>query len=138
VFEKQTGISTMVAIKGDPVRVTGQTATHCFRIVQEALTNAAKHSKTKSAEVEMVFSKNTLTINVHDFGNGMPQAKKGVRPGLGFIAMRERAEILGGALSTSSTPGAGTTVSLTMPLQQEDQIDIAETENLREALTGKS
>jgi signal transduction histidine kinase len=129
VFERQTGIRTTAVIKGEAVRITGQPATHCFRVVQEALNNAAKHSGTKTAEVEMIFAGGTLTVNVHDFGSGMAHAKKGGQPGLGLIAMRERAEILCGKLQVRSVPDAGTTVSLSMPLRQDDVLpDIAENE----------
>ena len=129
VFERQTGIRTLAIVKGAPVRITGQPATHCFRIVQEALNNAAKHSGTKSAEVEMIFGAGTLTINIRDFGSGMASAKKGSQPGLGLIAMRERAEILSGKLQVVSAAGAGATVSLRIPLRQEDPLpEIAEKE----------
>ena len=120
VFERQTGIRTVTVIKGPAVRITGQPATHCFRIVQEALNNSAKHSGAKSAEIEMLFSTGTLTINVKDFGTGMNLSRKESRPGLGLIAMRERAEILCGHLEITSSPKNGTTVSLTMPLDQSE------------------
>src|SRR6185312_8575250 len=55
LFQKQTGIGTTLDIDGDIQRITGQAAIHCFRIVQEALNNAVKHGKTKSAEVRLNF-----------------------------------------------------------------------------------
>jgi signal transduction histidine kinase len=121
VFQRQTGLSTRVVVHGQPVRITGQPAIHCFRIVQEALNNAAKHAGTKSAEVEMIFDSATLTVSVRDFGQGMAPTKHLNKRGLGLIAMRERAELLGGSLDISSTPGAGTLVTLVMPLRQEDR-----------------
>ena len=48
LFEKQTGIATTLDVKGEVQRITGQAAIHCFRIVQEALNNAAKHAQRKS------------------------------------------------------------------------------------------
>ncbi len=122
IFQRQTGIQTSAFVRGQATRITGQQAIHCFRIVQEALNNAAKHSGTKRAEVEMIFSADTLTLNVRDFGHGMVQPKKGSKPGLGLIAMRERAELLSGTLRISSVPNAGTAVSLVMPLRLEDQV----------------
>ncbi len=119
VFERQTGIPTTAIVKGTPVRITGQPAIHCFRIVQEALNNAAKHSHTATAEVEMIFSPDALTVKVKDSGCGMVQSKKS-NPGLGLIAMRERAELLGASLNFSPTPSGGTTVDLRIPLRQED------------------
>lgn len=121
VFQRQTGIQTTAIIKGEPVRITGQPATHCFRIVQEALNNAAKHSGTKLAEVEVNFSSDALTINVRDFGHGMARDKIS-KPGLGLIAMHERADLVGGQLKISSVTDAGTTVSLTMPLRRDPQL----------------
>lgn len=119
VFQRQTGIETVAHVSGDPVRVTGQPAIHCFRIVQEALNNAARHSATKTAEVSMEFSPDLLTVRVKDFGKGMPAQKKNGKLGLGLIAMRERAELLHGELEVSSVPNTWTMVSLTIPLPEE-------------------
>ncbi len=139
VFQRQTGIKTEARVRGKALRITGQPAIHCFRIVQEALNNAAKHSGTKRAEIEMIFSSATLTVSVRDFGCGMTPAKKRSKPGLGLIAMRERAELLSGTLNLVSAVGVGTTVSLTMPLQQEDHVSEAiEQETMGEVVSWKS
>jgi signal transduction histidine kinase len=118
LFQKQTGIQADVKVSGAPLRITGQPAIHCFRIVQEALNNAAKHAKTKTAEVTLTFSNRTaLTITVRDHGIGIvqePKAKK--KLGLGLIAMQERAELLGGTLKVRPAPDVGTLVTLTIPL----------------------
>lgn len=120
VFQRQTGIQTGVQIAGEPVRITGQPAIHCFRIVQEALTNAAKHSGSKRAKVDLDFMPHLLKLTIKDFGRGLETPKKGDRPGLGLIAMRERAELLDARFDVSSEPNAGTTVSLEMPLKYEE------------------
>jgi signal transduction histidine kinase len=120
VFERQNGIRTSVKITGVPVRITGQPAIHCFRIVQEALTNTVKHSGSKRAEVELDFSPHILRLTVRDFGRGIVTNKKGDRPGLGLVAMRERAELLDAKLEISSEPNFGTTVALAMPLRYEE------------------
>jgi signal transduction histidine kinase len=121
VFQRQTGIEVTTVIQGEPVRITGQRATHCFRIVQESLNNVAKHAWTKAAGVEMIFSPGLLVVNVKDNGRGLPQSKDPGKRGLGLIAMQERAELLGGKLKIDSEPGHGTTISLTMPLPQGDR-----------------
>jgi signal transduction histidine kinase len=118
VFERQAGIRTAVSISGDTVRITGQPAIHCFRIVQEALTNAAKHAATTEAEVGVIFSADTVTIRVRDFGRGMAQTHN-EKPGLGLIAMQERADLIGGSLKILSAPLSGTTVSLVMPIRTD-------------------
>jgi signal transduction histidine kinase len=119
VFERQTGIHTAVKITGEVSLVTGPCATHCFRILQEALTNVAKHSGSKSAEVELDFTREEVTLTVNDFGGGLPAAKKKQRPGLGLIAMHERAELVNGELKIISRPNSGTTVWLRVPLNAE-------------------
>jgi signal transduction histidine kinase len=121
VFERQTGIQTVAHVFGDSIPITGQPAIHCFRIVQEALNNAAKHSGTKKAEVDMIFAPGTLTVKVKDYGRGMLQHKKGSTPGLGLIAMRERAELIGGDLQITSVPNEGSTLTLSMPVRQPEQ-----------------
>jgi signal transduction histidine kinase len=120
VFQKQTGIETAAVVEGTPVRVTGQLAINCFRIMQEALNNAAKHSGTKRAEVRIWFQPELLTLSIRDFGTGLPLVKKGTEPGLGLIAMRERASIVGGQLKIDSVPNVGTTVSVEVPFPAEE------------------
>ncbi len=137
VFTKQTGITTKVAIHGVPARITGQPATHCFRIVQEALNNAAKHSGTKTALVDMTFSADMLTLKVQDFGCGLPETRKPSQRGLGLIAMRERAELLGGKVSVHSEPGEGTTLTLEIPLDRKGALKAGEEDKEREAISSK-
>jgi signal transduction histidine kinase len=120
LFQKQTSIQTTLNVTGDIQRITGKAAIHCFRIVQEALNNAAKHAKTKSAEVDLEFSPNRLTIRVRDFGIGIVQDRRSRPSGLGLIAMQERAELLKGNLRVGSDPGGGAVVSLDLPLPQEE------------------
>ncbi|MBV9497996.1 MAG: sensor histidine kinase [Acidobacteriaceae bacterium] len=126
IFQRQTGIQTKVVVHGIPIRIVGQSAIHCFRIIQEALNNAAKHSGSRSAEVEMIFAPETLMVSVRDSGQGMTQEKNPEKRGLGLIAMRERAELLGGQLEIYSMPNAGTAVTLSMPLQHD--VRLAEVE----------
>ena len=139
VFEKQTGIETTATISGSAVRITGQPAIHCFRIVQEALNNAAKHSGTKRAEVSMNFRAADVELAVKDFGHGVKAGKNKEALGLGLIAMRERAELVNGKLDFTSSPDTGTTIRVRMPIKQEDLTpDEAEQENKEEVLSGKN
>jgi signal transduction histidine kinase len=137
VFTKQTGIVTTVMVHGVPVRITGQLASNCFRIVQEALNNAAKHSGSKTALIDMAFTPSTLTLLIKDFGRGLPQVKKPEQRGLGFIAMRERAELVGGNLEIHSDPGEGTTLKLVIPLDRtKPAVKTGEQDKLTESITG--
>jgi signal transduction histidine kinase len=127
-FERQNGIAIKVTVIGHATRIVGQTAIHCFRIVQEALNNAAKHSGTKRAEVTLTFSEDELMVAVRDFGHGIAQTRTPQSRGLGLIAMRERAELLGGHIDMSSVPEAGTLVELVVPLHRETLAEPAQPE----------
>jgi len=120
LFQKQTGIETRVSFEGEVVRITGKPAIHCFRIVQEALNNAVKHSKTKTAEVKARFGGGRLVLEVRDNGVGISRDRKSHVPGLGMVAMQERAEMLFGQLTVKRDPAGGTVVTLNIPLPQPD------------------
>jgi signal transduction histidine kinase len=85
-----------------------------YRIVTEALTNAARHADARRARVS-ISAGDALRIEVCDDGHGIGDL--GVHPsGVGLTSMRRRAEALGGDLAVSSTTG-GTTVTATLPLR---------------------
>lgn len=131
VFSRQSGIETRVEVTGEPFRITGPPAINCFRIVQEALTNASKHARTKVAQVRLDFTPKHLMIEIQDSGVGIVQDKRTRKPGLGLIAMQERAELLGGKLHVDRGLSGGTTVTLEVPLPLADRV--AEEEFAQEA-----
>jgi len=83
-----------------------------FRVAQEALQNAARHSAARQIAVELGTNKN-LTLAVVDDGIGFDMDQKAA--GLGLISMRERAEVIGGRLTIRTAPGAGTRVEVAVP-----------------------
>jgi PAS domain S-box-containing protein len=91
-----------------------------YRIVQEAITNARKHSEATEIVVAVDEQHDGFVLRVTDNGVGFHVTTKTPRAGhLGLVAMRERAELAGGTLRTESEPGRGTTVELWIP--REDQ-----------------
>ncbi len=94
-----------------------QTEQALFRVAQEALANVARHSGATRAEVDLIYTADTLTLVVADDGRGFDTAQD---PGEGFglQSMRERTERLGGSLSIESTPGKGTKVACVCPLDR--------------------
>jgi signal transduction histidine kinase len=112
VFERQTGIA--VRYRGPaaaPVLEPGR-AIHVFRILQEALNNAARHAGVNEVTVEL--HDNPLRLRVAVAGPGFaPVAMAGKAPGVGLAGMRERAAILGGTLRIEST--GGTRITLEVP-----------------------
>lgn len=113
VIEKQTGIRIIYEKTGSPYSVGGDPAVHVYRVLQEALNNMARHSGAKQAWVGLRFAANRLELEVEDRGLGFNA--DGPRLGLGLIAMRERAELLGGTLSLERPEGGGTRVRLQVP-----------------------
>ena len=90
--------------------------TGLFRIVQEALNNVVRHASARRVSVAVEIGTASITTTVADDGIGFdPQARAILSRRLGLTSMRERAEVLGGTLAISSRPGAGTTVSVTVP-----------------------
>jgi PAS domain S-box-containing protein len=90
-----------------------------FRVVQEALTNMIKHSRTRQASVSARKDLNGITVTIADMGVGFDVervlARKTPKRGLGLAAMDERVRMLGGKLDLQSSPDAGTRLSLIIP-----------------------
>jgi signal transduction histidine kinase len=86
-----------------------------FRIVQEALTNVARHAGKATATVRLTYGDRELTVQVEDDGRG-PQARTATERGTGIVGMRERATALGGDLETGPLPGGGFRVRARLPL----------------------
>ncbi len=89
-----------------------------FRIAQEALANAGRHSGASQAAITLRCEHGAVTLQVVDNGRGFAPAPA---RGFGLESMRQRAATLGGALTVTSKPGEGTTVTATVPLNQEKQ-----------------
>jgi signal transduction histidine kinase len=84
-----------------------------YRVAQEALTNAVRHSGATQCTVDVEALDGELRVRVRDNGSGLVKARSG---GLGLAGMRERASEIGGKLLLSAQPGCGTTVTLYLPL----------------------
>ena len=119
-YSKRTGIR--VALRGwDALteRFPPTMELAIFRIVQEALDNVREHSRAHQADVGLELSLDRLTVTVSDNGNGFDTTQS-IAPGrrLGLVAMRDRADLLGGNLQVFSEPGHGVRVVLTAPLRK--------------------
>jgi signal transduction histidine kinase len=97
----------------DPTRHETEVETAMYRLVQEALNNAAKHGDATLARVEVVEDSSTVRITVRDDGRGFDPVAQ--TDGFGLIGMRERVELLDGTLDIKSSPGRGTTIEVTVP-----------------------
>jgi signal transduction histidine kinase len=117
-FEERTRISCVVASNlGDDV-LDVDLSTGVFRIVQEALTNVARHSKASNVEIHLDRSEDgrSLRLEVRDDGVGILDDAARDPTSLGLLGMRERARRLGGGVSTSRAKEGGTLVEVSVPL----------------------
>ena len=97
-----------------------------FRVLQEALQNAVKHSGSQEFAVEMNGTRDGIRLVVSDSGIGFDSWHANNRRGLGLVSMRERLRLVNGELSIQSEPGRGTTVRACVPHQDEDHsVEIA-------------
>lgn len=112
-FEKQTCIAVHYEKEGDSRAVDRDVAIHVYRVLQEALNNVARHSKSPHADVRLRFRPEALVLEVEDRGVGFGQSNEG--RGMGLTSMRERAELINGKIEFLKQNGGGALVRLTVP-----------------------
>jgi signal transduction histidine kinase len=111
---ERTGARASFDVTPTEARAPVEIETACFRIVQEALSNVARHARARHVEVTLTAQDVALEVTVRDDGVGFNVERLGT--GLGLVGMGERAELAGGRLDIESAPGAGTTLSVRFPL----------------------
>jgi two-component system sensor histidine kinase UhpB len=118
-FRKQNTIEAGFAATGlEQGRLPAEVETAVYRIVQESLTNVARHADAARVNIAVVRQNEHVIVTVQDDGRGFDVEEALARGRLGLLGMRERAEMLGGKLEIDSQPGAGTKVNLIAPLRQ--------------------
>lgn len=114
-FSERTGIHADLDIPDENTGVSGDVATAVFRIVQEALTNVARHSGADWAGIEVRRRDGNVVVRIDDNGKGMSDAHSRKPRSFGLLGMRERAYVLGGDLTVSSPLGHGTRIEAVIP-----------------------
>lgn len=112
-WQDSQGIDCQLRVGADLPALPSASKTHLYRLLQEALTNVARHADASQVRVRLQRSARGLRLLVRDNGCGAPQPQ---RPGVGLHSMAERARSLGGELHILSRPGAGWALALNMPL----------------------
>jgi signal transduction histidine kinase len=115
-FERHSSISTDLAATGNVEPAGSEISTALFRITQEALTNVARHAKASLVEVRLHREGNRIELRLHDDGRGFDPAAVREKPSLGLLGIEERARRLGGSVTIDSSPGAGTTLTVIIPI----------------------
>ena len=117
-FEKRTGIVCLVRVPAEDLLLARAHSVALFRIFQEALTNIARHAEAQLIEVTLEAASEVVTLCIQDDGRGIEAREIGGLHALGLLGMRERATRLGGAFDIQGVAGQGTTVTVSIPVQQ--------------------
>lgn len=119
----QPGVSISFTHDNVPPALPEDVSLCLFRIVQEALHNAMKHSGAKHLSVDLRAGPGGLTLTVADDGVGF-DVDRAWQKGIGLISVNERVEAVGGSLEIHSTPGAGTRLKAVVPLPLEETVGV--------------
>ena len=114
-FSQRNGIEVELTIADREIETGSQTDTALFRILQEALTNVARHARASKVRITLTLIEGKVHLGISDNGLGFEQPASGATGHFGLLGIKERAALLGGQVSIHSEPGAGTTVEVDVP-----------------------
>lgn len=117
-YQKQTGIAVQFRYTPMPERLEPALETAIFRIVQEALTNVARHARVKEVTVRLWSNAGRAGVQIEEAGSGFDVTSVlAQRTSSGLAGMKERAELLGGEFTLESSPGRGTCLTVELPMK---------------------
>ena len=114
-FEARTKTKCRMDLPPEDIFIDSERATALFRILQETLTNVARHASATQVNIRLAKERGGLNLEVRDNGKGVSEEQLSAARSLGILGMRERALLLGGELIISGVPGQGTLVSVRIP-----------------------
>ena len=116
-FSRRYHTPIQLEVDGDLKHLPDPHRTYLYRIVQEGLTNCARHAQAKNIRVQLKEAEGQLAVAIQDDGVGFQQ--DGVPYGLGLLGITERVRELCGEVSIESAPGRGTRIAVTLPLERD-------------------
>jgi PAS domain S-box-containing protein len=116
-FTQRTGVPCRLTIEDPEMVLASLQATAVFRVVQESLTNIAKHAQATQAEVTVAADGPWLVVRIRDNGHGFSAQAPRKAGSFGLVGVRERAAMLRGDADIRSVPGEGTTIQVRLPVQ---------------------
>ncbi|HNT43083.1 MAG TPA: PAS domain S-box protein [Syntrophorhabdaceae bacterium] len=119
-FRDQTGITTSLIISGLVTDVGKDTSIALYRIFQEALTNVMRHSGATRVEVSLQVEGDDIQLMVRDNGRGISKQQISDWNSLGILGMRERVSFIGGRIDITGSSGAGTCITVDLPLKRTE------------------
>jgi signal transduction histidine kinase len=115
-IERQLGVAVSYERPAVPLpAINGEIGIQVYRVLQESLSNVARHSGAKQATVRLRFADGALELEVEDRGSGLSSTPS-ARRGLGIVAMRERAALVGGTIEFTRPAQGGTLVRMRVPV----------------------
>ncbi|MCP4607793.1 MAG: PAS domain-containing protein [Planctomycetes bacterium] len=125
-YTESTGIEVAFQHEGLEQRFPAEVETAIYRIIQESLTNIARHAHVDSATVQILASQFNFNVRISDRGIGFdPEVAATAAKSIGLVGMHERAASLGGQLTVYSAPGHGTNLEVELPLGSATKLDPA-------------
>jgi signal transduction histidine kinase len=121
-FQRRTGIRCLVTIDTDFADPDKDRSTALFRILQELLTNVARHANATRVNVALTQARTALALTVEDNGRGIRDNEIESPRSLGFLGLRERVLAFGGMIEVKGDEGKGTTVSVSIPVTSQQQV----------------
>ena len=120
ILQNTGQFNTQFKTKGHTYKLTPQKEMVLFRIVQEAMNNAVKHSRAKNITVQLQYEPSQFILTISDDGDGfdtvaLPAAQKGI----GLNSMQNRAALIGGTFSIQSAQGNGTVITISLAHEQQ-------------------
>lgn len=117
-FISRTGISVKLDIPSE-INLKPQISLAIYRIMQESLTNIARHSKATLSEITLSVLKGVIVLSISDNGTGISNKANASKKSFGLISMKERAKSIGGKLEISTLESGGTRILLTLPIKEK-------------------
>jgi PAS domain S-box-containing protein len=114
-FKNNSGINYDITVMGSFDKIPEKMVFYIYRIVQEGLTNVAKHSEAKSVKLALIEKENNLLILIEDDGKGITFEKNALLRGNGLKNMKQRALLLKGDINIESEKGSGTIICVRIP-----------------------
>ncbi len=118
-FAQQSGVACDLALGCEDFALDDTLSTALFRIVQESLTNIARHARASHAMLALQECGDDLLLTIADDGCGLTVELNSERRNYGLLGMRERVNLLGGRIAIDSEPGRGTHIEVSIPRKQQ-------------------
>ena len=119
-FEDRSGVNCNVYLSELSIELKPNVSTIIFRILQEALTNAARHAHATKVDIDLFEQAGEIVLQVRDDGKGISPDDTESPRSLGLVGMKERASLLGGSITFERAPTGGTMVTLRVPRSAND------------------